>query len=73
MTTNYYKKHKEKLGKEVCEENQILSEEEKDKRQIRPETDIKIFLKKKKKKGLSIIVNVIRIFLKNKSKSKLSI
>ena len=29
--------------------------------------DIKIFLKKKKKKSVSIIVNVIRIFLRNEN------
>ena len=35
--------------------------------------DIKIFLKKKKKKSVSILMNVIRIFPRNKSKRKLSI
>ena len=35
--------------------------------------DIKNFLKEKKKKSFSIIVNIIRIFLRNESKSKLSI
>ena len=34
---------------------------------------IKIFLKKKKKKSVSIIVNAINIFLKNKNRSYLSI
>ena len=32
--------------------------------------DTKLFLKKKKKKSVSITVNVIRIFLKNKKKKK---
>ena len=58
------------LRKEVCKRYKSLSEEEKDKR---PKTDIKIFLKKKKKESVSIIVNVTRIVLKNKSESKLSI
>ena len=35
--------------------------------------DIKILLKKKKRKSVSIIVNVIKIFLRNKIKSKLNI
>ena len=35
--------------------------------------DIKIFLKKKKKKSFSIIVNVITVFLKKKKKRMLSI
>ena len=58
------------LRKEVCKRYKSLSEEEKDKR---PKTDIKIFLKKKKKESVSIIVNVTRIVLKNKRESKLSI
>ena len=33
----------------------------------------KKYMKNKKKKSVSIIVNVIRIFLRNKSKRKLSI
>ena len=36
-------------------------------------TDIKIFLKKKKKNSISIIVIEIKIFLKKKNKIKLSI
>ena len=47
---NKYKKNKEKLQKEAHEMYQNLSEEEKGKKQKRPKTDIKIFLKKKKKK-----------------------
>ena len=68
--TNKYQKHKEKLPREACERYHNLSKDKKDKRL---KTDIKIFLKKEKRKTVSIIVNVIRIFLRNKSKSKLSI
>ena len=55
---NKYQKHKEKLRKEACERYQNLSAEEiekmqKEKRKML-ETDIKIFLKKKKKKRLNI-------------------
>ena len=39
----------------------------------RPETDIKIFLKKKQEKNVSIIGIEIKIFLKKKSKRKLNI
>ena len=45
-------KNKEKLWKEANEKLQNLSEEETEKRQKRPETDIKILWKKKKKKVL---------------------
>ena len=72
MVNNNYKKHKEKLQKEALMRYQNISEEEKYKRKKRFETDIKNFLKKKKKKCISIMVNVIRIFL-SKSKCKLSI
>ena len=48
MVNKYYQKHKEKLRKEVRERYHNLSEEEKEKRQKRPDTDIKIFLKRKK-------------------------
>ena len=70
MTNNYYQEYKEKLRKGAHERYQNLSEEEKD---TRLETDIKIFLKKKRKKNVSIIADVIRIFLRSKSKSKLGI
>ena len=51
--TNNDCQKKEKLRKEACEIYQNLSEEEKEKR----------------KKSLSIIVNVIRVFLRNKRRS----
>ena len=72
MVNNNYKKHKEKLQKEALVKYQNISEEEKYKKRKRFETDIKNFLKKKKKKCISIMVNVIRIFL-SKSNCKLSI
>ena len=49
-STNIIKKNKEELRKEACERYQNLSEEEKEKRLKRPETDIKIFLKKENNK-----------------------
>ena len=58
MVHKYYQKHKERLQKEACERYQHLSEEEKDKRQKKPQKDIKILLKKKKEKIISIIRNV---------------
>ena len=63
MVNKYYQKHKPRLRKEARERYQNLSKEEKDKRQKRPEKDIKILLKKKKKKGVSIIRNVSKIYL----------
>ena len=45
----------------------------KEKLQKRHMKDIKIFLKNKKKKNVSIIVIEIRIFLKKKKKRRLSI
>ena len=53
MVNKYYKKNKEKLRKETRERYQNLSEEEKEKDERRLETDIKIFLKKKRKTELS--------------------
>ena len=70
--TTIIKKHKEKLPKESRKRYQNLSEEENKKGHKKPETDIKMyFLKKKKKKSISIIANLIKIFMRNKSKSKL--
>ena len=43
MVNKYYQKHKEKLRKEARERYQSLSEDEKDKRRKRSETDVKIF------------------------------
>ena len=51
---NKYQKHKERLLKEASERYQNLSEEEKDKGKKKSETDIKIFLKKKRKNYLSV-------------------
>ena len=74
MVNNYYQKYKEKLRKEIRERYQNLSVEKKEKGTERLRTNIKIFLKKKKKRTVSIInLNVTRIFLKNKSKGNLSI
>ena len=50
MANKYYQKNKEKLRKEARERYQNLSEEEKEKRQKRLKTDIKIFPKKKKER-----------------------
>ena len=63
MVNKYYQKHKENLRKEAPERYQNLSEEEKDKGKKRLEKDVKILLKKKKKKGVSIIRNVSRSYL----------
>ena len=52
MTNNYYQKHNERLWKEARERYQTLFEEEKEKGQKGPKKDIKILLKKKKKKVL---------------------
>ena len=54
MVNKYFQKTKEKLQKEDRENIQNLPREEKEKRPKRHETDIKIFLKKKKKKSVSI-------------------
>ena len=48
-SNNYCQKHKEKLQKEARERYQNPSEKEKEKGKKWLETDIKIFLKKKKK------------------------
>ena len=73
MTSKYYQKHKEKLQKETCEKNQNLSGEQKDKRQKRPEKHKNVLLKKKKKKNISIVANVIKKFLRSKRTNQLSI
>ena len=57
MVNKYYRKHKERLHKEAREWHQNLSEEQKEK-------DIKILLKKKKKKGASIIKNVSKSYVR---------
>ena len=64
MKNNYYQKHKEKLRKEAREIYQIKRKDKKGaKRKKRLEADIKIFLKNKKKKSVSIIRNVSRSYL----------
>ena len=63
MLKSCYQKDKERFPKEACEIYQNLSEEEKDKIEKRLQKDIKILLKKKKKKGVSIIRNERRSYL----------
>ena len=63
MVNNYYQKHKERLRKEVRERYKNLPKKKKEKGEKRPEKDIKISLKKKNKKGVSIIRNVSRSYL----------
>ena len=53
MTNNFHQKHKEKLRKD----------------EKRPKKNIKILLKKKKKRSFSVIANVIKIFLRNKKEA----
>ena len=62
VVNNYYQKHKEKLWKEARERYQNLSEKKKIKDEKRLQKDIKILLKKKKKKGVSIIRKVRRSY-----------
>ena len=50
MVNKYYQKNKEQLQKEARKRYQNLSDEEKEKGKKRFETNIKIFLKKKKEK-----------------------
>ena len=63
MVNKYYQKHKEKLQKEARERYQNHSEEEKTKGEKKLEKGLKILLKKKKKKGVSIIRNVSKRYL----------
>ena len=71
MVNTYYQKHKEKLRKGARERiSKSFWRRKKGEKSLK--TDIKIFLKKKNKTGVSIILKVIKIFLRNKSKSKLS-
>ena len=53
MINKYFQKHKERLGKEARERYQNLPEEVRDRKFKKAKTkkDIKIFLKKKKKKN----------------------
>ena len=63
MVNKHYQKHKEILWKEAQERYENLSKEEKTKGEKKLEKDIKISLKKKKKKGVSIIRNLSRSYL----------
>ena len=63
-----YQKNKEMLRKEVHERYQNLSKEEKNKNMHMK--SIKIFLKKKKIKYFSIVINTIKSFLKMKNKGQ---
>ena len=64
MVNKYCQKHKERLQKEPHKRYQNISKEEKKiKDEKRLQEDIKILLKKKKKKGISIIQNVRRGYL----------
>ena len=62
MLNIYNKKNKEKLLKEARESYQNLSKERKNKKQKILMCDIEIFLKKKKTKGINMVVNDIKIF-----------
>ena len=63
MVNKHYQKHKERLWKEAQERYENLSKEEKTKGEKKLEKDIKLSLKKKKKKGVSIIRNLSRSYL----------
>ena len=52
MVNEYYKKHKERLRKEVCERYHNLSEKEKDKRRKKIRDRYKNFPKGKKTKTM---------------------
>ena len=68
MPNRYYQNNEEKLRKEARERYRNISEEEIDKRRKMAREDIKILLKEKKKKSVSIIVINIEIFQKIKDK-----
>ena len=63
MVNKYYQKHKERLQKEARGRHQNFLKKKNKKGEKRPEKDIKILLKRKKKKGVSIIKNVSRSYL----------
>ena len=63
MVNKYYQKHKERLQKEARGRYQNFLKKKNKKVEKRPEKDIKILLKRKKKKGVSIIKNVSRSYL----------
>ena len=67
MTPGYYQKIKERLRKKACERYQNLSKEGKKSINMLIK-NIKIFLKKKKNKSISINVSAIETLLNMKSK-----
>ena len=69
MTNNNYQKHKERLRKEAREKYQNLSEEKKKQKAKKGSRKISNFYcRQKRKKSISIIVNVTKIFLRNKKR-----
>ena len=64
---NITKNTKKSFGKKHMQDIKIFPKKKKAKGKNRLEGDNKIFLKKKNKKSVSIIVNVIAISLRNKS------
>ena len=63
MLSKYYQNFKEKLRTEALERYQNLSEEENKKRRKNYRNDIKVLLKNKKKKGVSVIRIANRSYL----------
>ena len=63
MTTNYYRKRKERLQQEHVKDNNFFLKKENTKDKKRSEKDIKILPKKKEEKGVSVIKNVSKIYL----------
>ena len=59
MFTGYFEKNKERLSKKARGRYQNLSEEEKGRILV---SDIELFLKKKKKRSINMVVNHIKIF-----------
>ena len=68
MPSEYYQKNKERIQREAHERYQNLSEEEKTGKVNMVASNIRIFLKKKKKSSVSMNVNATKIFLKIKNK-----
>ena len=67
MPNKYYKKNKGKLQKEAHERYRNQKSEKKARERY------KVFLKKKKKKSVRIIVNVMKILLEIENKNQSSI
>ena len=59
MFTGYFEKNKKRLSKKARGRYQNLSEEEKGRILV---SDIELFLKKKKKRSINMVVNHIKIF-----------